>query len=1032
MSYSSKKRQKKLSMLVGMALGAGIVFGMLPTDAAEAATWDITRNDGGYYEFKCDGAADGEPLKYGDFIKKVAEIVAKDGEVVNITGANTAQALSSEDLTLGANTVVNVKGSTNKAKIVANDTKTNLTVTTSGIEGKDVNLKSVEVSVVGGKSAVIDVTGNIDTLTVVADTASATGSLVVKQPVTVGTLTVADNTRLETEDGVTVKADTLVLDRGALVADNTSVTVNKIVVDAADDTASKQLAQLNVSALGGGSVEIEVVNATKENTQVIEEAIDKITTGGKVTVDKTVTTEIKPDYGTSVKEQVESAFENASKVVLDKDQAKKLTGVTVPAGKTLEVQDGNGGTVSATPKGSAASLNYNGSVLSAAKGTAFESVVVSTDKAVKVDIAEAVIDKAVVSNGVLDTTGNNVTINDLSVTGGDVYAGVGTINAGTATISGGAVNATKLDVDTLKVASGAKVTAASVEALEATVAGEVVGAVNAKKKADISGSVSGTVTASEVKLSGTVRGTITTDKITVDNINALTGANVVSASGGNVTLVANVASLTEEQKKTIEKAFGEGTKITVKDESGNVIQDNLEGTAGGKDPVDPKPDEPKPDEPKPDEPKPEDPEEVAKKQEAAKQQADTAIKAADEKLAVIGSVENLSAKPDDVVKIDPFKAKVPTASEISTIANVTDDQLSDVSSALTDLYTARSALATAGFGADSPEYKAVQNKIDLLENLPKDSAGMKAQAAKLTEAVQQVGKTAAAPSATSARTAGVITSVMTQNVVTRTAEIRGFASAIDEGRPAPEKVWFQYKHTNMDVDGGDVYSKSTINTNNFQLGYDTQIGTNDYLGAYIGTTTGNADFRGPARDGRVDIENAFDFGVYGTHMLPNDQYIDYMIHTGKFDSKLSDVKYGTNDTGLMVGYGLKLAQTENLTLNPYVQLAYDKVDVDSYTIAGNTVNSDKSNNWTAKLGLNLVDASGFYGGLAYSRGLSGSYNAYLNGVPMPTQDNNANVIYLSMGYRAMMSKNALLDLSMEKTFADYKGWTAAGKINFYF
>ena len=157
-----------------------------------------------------------------------------------------------------------------------------------------------------------------------------------------------------------------------------------------------------------------------------------------------------------------------------------------------------------------------------------------------------------------------------------------------------------------------------------------------------------------------------------------------------------------------------------------------------------------------------------------------------------------------------------------------------------------------------------------------------------------------------------------------------------------------------------------------------------------------------------------------------------MIHTGKFDSKMSDVKYGTKDSGLMVGYGLKLAQTENLTLNPYVQLAYDKVDVDSYTIAGNTVNSDASNNWTAKLGLNLVDASGFYGGLAYSRGLSGSYNAYLNGVPMPTQDNNANVIYLSMGYRAMMSKNALLDLSMEKTFADYKGWTAAGKINFYF
>ena len=99
---------------------------------------------------------------------------------------------------------------------------------------------------------------------------------------------------------------------------------------------------------------------------------------------------------------------------------------------------------------------------------------------------------------------------------------------------------------------------------------------------------------------------------------------------------------------------------------------------------------------------------------------------------------------------------------------------------------------------------------------------------------------------------------------------------------------------------------------------------------------------------------------------------------------------------------------------------------------GNKVNSDDSNNWTAKLGINLMDASGFYGGLAYSRGLSGSYNAYINGVPMPTQDNKANVIYLSLGYRAAMSKTVFLDVSAEKTFADYKGWTATGKVNFYF
>ena len=321
----------------------------------------------------------------------------------------------------------------------------------------------------------------------------------------------------------------------------------------------------------------------------------------------------------------------------------------------------------------------------------------------------------------------------------------------------------------------------------------------------------------------------------------------------------------------------------------------------------------------------------------------------------------------------------------------------------------------------------LQSKVDGLS-----TAGMQAKAAELTAAVQQAGKTAAAPGVASARTAAVVTNVMTANVTGRTSELRGFASAVDEGRPAPDNVWFQYKHTDMDVDNGDVYGKSTVKTNNYQLGYDAKVGPNDYLGAYIGTTTGNVEFNAPAVTDRTDIDNAYDFGIYGTHMLPSDQYIDYMIHTGKFDSKYNGVTWGTKDTGAMIGYGAKIAQNDRLTWNPYIQLAYDKVSVDSYMAGANYIASDDSNNWTAKLGINLLDVSGFYGGLAYSRGLSGSYNAYINGVPMPSQDNNANVLYMSLGYRANMSRNVFLDLSMEKTFADYNGWTAAGKVNFYF
>lgn len=419
--------------------------------------------------------------------------------------------------------------------------------------------------------------------------------------------------------------------------------------------------------------------------------------------------------------------------------------------------------------------------------------------------------------------------------------------------------------------------------------------------------------------------------------------------------------------------------------------------------------------------------------EKAKNGADKAVAEANEEL---GKVNEFAAK--DAAKIaqaNPFITKLPSASDIAAVASPTEAQKKDLETAKGELNDAINKLDTQIQGvSDAGLKKDLENKKAELENKKAglSNEGLQAKAAELTAAVQQAGKTAAAPGVASARTATVVTNVMTANVTGRTSELRGFASAVDEGRPAPDNVWFQYKHTNMDVDNGDVYGKSTVKTNNYQLGYDAKVGPNDYLGAYIGTTTGNADFRGPAADGRVDIENSYDFGVYGTHMLPSDQYIDYMIHTGKFDSKYKGVTWGTKDTGAMIGYGAKIAQNDRLTWNPYIQLAYDKVSVDGYMAGPNYIASDDSNNWTAKLGINLLDVSGFYGGLAYSRGLSGSYNAYINGVPMPSQDNNANVLYMSLGYRANMSRNVFLDLSMEKTFADYNGWTAAGKVNFYF
>ena len=253
----TKKSNKKLSMLVGMALGTGIVFGMLPADAAEAANWTVTKNGDQTYNIVNDAGYSKQSMPYFEFKDEIVNIAGQANEHIYMSGTNVGQAVSDIPLVLGANTVVTVEGTTNKAKVVASSESTPITVTGSGISGDNVNLKSVEVSVKGGKNAKFNVTGHIDSITVTADEGK-TGALIFEQPVSVGTLTVADNTALTTS-AAGVKVDTLVLDSGAVVSGNTKVAVNKIVVDASDAQASAQLANLDVSALGSeGKVAIEV------------------------------------------------------------------------------------------------------------------------------------------------------------------------------------------------------------------------------------------------------------------------------------------------------------------------------------------------------------------------------------------------------------------------------------------------------------------------------------------------------------------------------------------------------------------------------------------------------------------------------------------------------------------------------------------------------------------------------------------------------------------------------------------------------
>lgn len=753
---------------------------------------------------------------------------------------------------------------------------------------------------------------------------------------------------------------------------------------------------------------------------------------------------------------------------------------------TITVNDGTAGALELTGTGTVSKLDAQGNITVSATGTTLTEIVVADNKTLTTtgdvkagsitgtgnvtaggDLTVTNINVAsVTTSGALTATNINATNVEVTgkITADNVTAGTVKADSVAAEVKADSLVLTgnsKLDVNgdakawdvgslktggDLTVTDASKLTANSIEsegALEISDTKTALSATNitstgkmtiadATKVAsganiDAKGGLTvtaGDLTAGSLSVNGELTATDENSTITADSVafgsNATIGGEKVNIKADTVTIDATSGMTNEKIKKlAITPKTESGTvnvKVVTSDGSLNADLKEAIKTAAGEDVTISA---------------------TSEDAEDAKNKADEAIAKADEAL---GKVNEFAAKDAaEIAQANPFITKLPSASDIAAIANPSDSQLTDVKATATALESAINTLDTEIGKAKTNGNTVLQAELETKRaelksklNNVSSAEGMQAKAAELTAAVQQAGKTAAAPGVASARTAAVVTNVMTANVTGRTSELRGFASAVDEGRPAPDNVWFQYKHTNMDVDNGDVYGKSTVKTNNYQLGYDAKVGPNDYLGAYIGTTTGNVEFNAPAVTDRTDIDNAYDFGIYGTHMLPSDQYIDYMIHTGKFDSKYNGVTWGTKDTGAMIGYGAKIAQNDRLTWNPYIQLAYDKVSVDSYMAGANYIASDDSNNWTAKLGINLLDVSGFYGGLAYSRGLSGSYNAYINGVPMPSQDNNANVLYMSLGYRANMSRNVFLDLSMEKTFADYNGWTAAGKVNFYF
>jgi len=310
----------------------------------------------------------------------------------------------------------------------------------------------------------------------------------------------------------------------------------------------------------------------------------------------------------------------------------------------------------------------------------------------------------------------------------------------------------------------------------------------------------------------------------------------------------------------------------------------------------------------------------------------------------------------------------------------------------------------------------------------------------LETAMQTAGRTTLAPVVGGSRAAALIDDVTQANVVRRTEVLRNrppkTVRPLDAKDPqqASDNIWVGLHHSRVDVGKDDYVSKTTVDLNNYQLGYDTKLGTKDYVGAFIGMSNGNASFTSysaSTTDGQVELTHAIDGGLYGTHIYPRGRYVDYLVHYGRFDNKYQDAQFSTCAVSAMLlgGWTKKLPHG---TVNPYVAVTGSKITTGDYNWSGNTIKTQPQKNYAVKVGLDYAYNGGVFGGIAYSRGLSGEIQSTLNGFALPTLDYDTQVLYLKLGYRGKLSQHLAFDLLAQEYLLDYKGWTVNGKLELGF
>ena len=962
------------------------------------------------------------------------EVTAKDITAGSITNSGTIKATDTVKVTNDLE-AENVTGKTIEAGSITStgkvsaDESVNVTdnLTAKDVSGKTITAGSINATGNVAADDTVNVTGNLTAINVTGNTikagsitstgkVSADESVTTKDNLTANEVTAKDITAGSITNSSTIKAT----DTVKVTNDPEAENVTGKTIEAGSITSTGKVSadeSVNVT----GNLKADTVDAGTTLTAGSITATGSVSAGESITANKNIEANDITANTVSADEITAANKIEADEVtgrVITADSIKADTvsaGESVTANKKIEANDITAHTVSADEIAAANKIDAD----------EVSGRVITADS-IKADTVSA--SESVTANKNIEA--NDITADTVSA-GGDLTAN--NIKATGAVTAGGNLTANDVTANTVFAAGNVKAKSLTADSVE----GETIEVDSLKANKITVGEL---VTQDDVTANTfSTRRDLTANNITVDTVSA--GGNLTANDITAKDAVSAGKNITANDIKADTVSAGENisaNNITANEVSGKVITAASinAGTVSADESVHVK-----------------DTLSVTKSLNAPEITAGTFILPegatahgniatdalwVDSKAVVNNKDTDIKVKANTASKVNIEDADGVKIKNQATVAAIAAAVGLGTDSYISRMTEARVPVAIRKIATVDPFTDQLWDDADLEEaGLPGERlAAEKAKLAQAYRTSQPVRGLVNATANTGAAATQAITNIFTSGVTTRTAELRAGTPASadmdkDDKDVKVSSIWVSTKGGKTKMDGGD-YADTDVRVRGYQAGYDVKLSNADYLGFYLGTANGYTRTDG-SYGKRVDIKNALSYGIYGTHAFGGGRYLDYIVHGGKFENRIDGFdRWDTKSYGGVLTYGRQIRTSDKLTLDPYLRFKYDHIKIDDKTIAGNKITTDDENALSLKLGLNAFTNTGLYGGVAYSRGLSGDLTSYVNTIAMPSSDFDDNVYYLNIGYKGNLSKNVLFNVNYERMFGDYRGWTAEARLDFRF